>query len=595
MRAAPRPAARLEVRLLGSAPSAYVNDQPITLERRSWGLLILMLLAPELSFGDMRDRLASWDPDPAMDETPSTIYKAKSGLLRDLRAHGAGDWIEARYGFIRLAAVPEVDYCNLPSGIKAAFDYCVERGDLLPSYIGLEGVHDERERYHQRLQQIARQLIARQKSEGQVEALLEQARHILPEGLLKALHQERSSPIAVTSGFDIAATLHVLESHVNDGASERTDAARLEEVVNALERTAQDWRPTSHAYIERAAALVSVLASTDFLDLDDMYVKVANTYYLGNDLSRAVEFIRPWLRNPEASPNAFCTAALYNLPLGHIAEARDCFDYAHEESSSADFKLTVREKRDIQLRSLQGGVPSEALLAEAAAARNAPGYNDMSPGSRASIWCNAARAADGPLTALGLAKKGREIDKDTENPHYEFDLLRYARAAGKKRLAEQYEGEVKELLSVPRPSGFYLSQMGLRAEQLTMTFSDIPARDSPQYRARLGEADSLWEAIYQASRRTHNVPQMCRTLLRRADVAERSGAVHRAYEFATTAYVLGGRKKEDRLRYATEAQRLLQRLEPHLDATACKTYELNGESEAYPIRPPHPLLAPEAD
>ena len=47
------------------------------------------------------------------------------------------------------------------------------------------------------------------------------------------------------------------------------------------------------------------------------------------------------------------------------------------------------------------------------------------------------------------------------------------------------------------------------------------------------------------------------------------------------------------MRYAAEAEDIQQKLGRHLDAAACKTYELNGESEAYYIRPPRPLLAQE--
>jgi hypothetical protein len=214
----------------------------------------------------------------------------------------------------------------------------------------------------------------------------------------------------------------------------------------------------------------------------------------------------------------------------------------------------------------------------------------MSPGSRASVWCNAARAHKNAKGALELAQQGRQIDSGTENPHYEFDLLRYARAAGENTLAKRYEAEVKELMEVPRPSSFQFSQMSLRAEDLMRTFSDAPVRDSPQYRARMEEAALLWKTVYKGWCRGLNRPRICRALLGRAEAAERLGEFGRAYECATTAYLLSGERPQDKLRYAAKAGEFREKLESKLDYKACRSHGANGKAVAHQVSRPHPLI-----
>jgi len=583
-----RAGSRLEVRLLGPQPHALIDGVPITLEPRSWKLVILMLLAPELSYAEMCKYLVFEGSDPAADEQARRreVYRAKSDLLRRFREHEADDRLEAGYGFLRFTAQPDVDYTAIPWNDEAkAFDYCVRRGDLLRDFKGMDLVREQREQYHQKLLTITTSLVAKQTTDAAVKDLLSRAGKVLPRDHVQALQQEQRSFIEVTTNQDIEASLRVIEWRVKSGETTLADVTRLDEVVRELEQAAQHWRPTAHGQVERAATLVHVFESTDLLDLDDIYVKVANTYYLGHDLLRAVEFIRPWLNAGKASANAFCTAALYNLGIGYIAAARACFERAYDDAPSADFKLTVGEKRDIQLRVLQGTKEPRRFTDAWRSAINNPAYHDMSPGSRASVWCNLAGAAGSAADALRLAQKGREIDKDTENPHYEFDLLRYARAAGEKRLAGEYEGQVKELMSVPRPPGFRLSYLSLQADQLTTQIS-------PKKRD-LGEADTLWNSIYHDARLTGNIPQMCRVLLRRADLAKRLREFGRAYEYATTAYLLSGERSQGRLRYAAKAGELREELESRLDYKARGNHGANGQAVAQQVSRPHPLVVPQ--
>jgi hypothetical protein len=298
METALRPTSRLEIRLLGTKPRAYVNDRPITLERRSWELLILMLLGPPMSMREMRKLYASWE------EEPKKLDKAKSSLRRVLQENGAGDWLAEGRGLIQLVADPEVDYPPIPTDEEEAFDYCVERGDLLRDFTYMELVRDKREQYQGQLQGITQSLIAKQTTDDEaVQDLLMRAAKVLPPDRIQALRQGRRLSIEVTTDRDVEAILQELESHVIGGETEPADAARLEEVVRELEQAAQLWRPNAHEQVERAATLVHIFES-DLFDLDDMYVKLANTYYLCHDLPRAVEFIRPWLSTGRASANA---------------------------------------------------------------------------------------------------------------------------------------------------------------------------------------------------------------------------------------------------------------------------------------------------
>jgi tetratricopeptide (TPR) repeat protein len=570
------PTSHLKIQLLGLEPHASLNGQSIPLEKRSWELLILMLLGPPMSLREMRKLFESREEDP------KKVYKAKSALLRSFRESGAGEWLIEGRGIIQLAATPWIDCRAIPEDEEGAFDYCVDRGDLLRGFTNIELVREERERYHDRLQKITSLLIAQQTTDSAVDNLLLQAGKVLPRDRVQALRWEQRASIEVPTDQDVEAILQGIEAHVKSGETEPADAARLEKVVRELEQAAQHWRPTVHGQVERAATLVHVFES-GLLDLDDIYVKVANTCYLGHDLPRAVEFIRPWLGTGKASANAFCTAALYNLRLGYIVAARGCFDHAYNYAPSADFQLTVSEKRDIQLRALQGA--KEHFTDAWRSAINNPAYHDMSPGSRASVWCNLASTVGTPQKALELTQKGREIDRETENPHYEFGLLRYARGAGDKRLAGEYEGQVKELMSVPRPPGFWLSYLSLQADQLT-------TQPSPTKRD-LGEADTLWNSLYHDARLASDVPEMCRVLLRRADMAKRLRKYGRAYEYATTAYFLSGERLQNRLRYAESAEQQLRKLHSMVKSKARGSSGAMGLAIAREVSRPLPLLAPQ--
>jgi tetratricopeptide (TPR) repeat protein len=572
-----RRTAQLEIRLLGGC-EAYVDGQPITLSKRAWKLVILLLLRPHATAQEIRDLFES-----------GIATKAKSELRKALGK--ASYWLDDDPHAFRLSARPLIDYDQIPPDAEAAFDYCLARGDLLPGFSGMDVVVAERDSYHQRLQEIVAELL-RQCSSSDHQELLTTAAQVLPSPYLDVLRQ-RHLRLEITPRESIETTLRLLESHVHTDAVERTDVDRLKEVVSQLERTAQTWHPNATEHIDRAAMLVRFFAPTALGDWDDVYVKLANSYYLAGDLYRAVEMLRPWLSTPGASYNAFCTAALYDLELGYISDAEACFDRAHA-SPAPDFKLTVREKRDVQLRSLRDDASPRTLIYKAEAMAKESAYNDMSPGSRASVWCNAARAADSPATALDLTQKGRAIDKDVENPNYEFSLLRYARAVGDKDLACKYDAQVDELMHAPRPPGFHLSLMGLRADDLTRRFSESLAHDSPQHRARLEEADALLGSVYGGYRAACNVPQMCRILLRRARIAQQLGEVSEAYEHATSAHVLGGRQASDRLRYAREAEQLQRQLAPSLDDADYRRRTVSAENAVDHIfRLPDALRVPE--
>jgi tetratricopeptide (TPR) repeat protein len=575
-----RPKARLELRLLGGH-RAYVGGAEIHLERRSWELLLLMLFKPAISPAEVRDHFGEVSP-----------RRTKSRLRQALGV--ASHYLDTDRRLFRLTARPRIDYDEIPPDAEPALDYCLARGDLLPGLSDIAVIADERDKYHRLLQGIVAELL-RQRTGREQEGLLTKVAQaqILPPPYLDVLRQ-RHLRLEITSRESIETTLRLLESHVHTDTVERTDTGRLMDVVSQLERTAQAWQPNAPGHIDRAAVLVRFFVPTMLSDWDDVYVKLANSYYLAADLYRAVEMLRPWLGTPGASHNAFCTAALYDLDLGYVSDAEACFDRAHT-SPAPDFKLTVREKRDVQLRSLQAGSLPRALIYTAEALAKESAYNDMSPGSRASVWCNAARAADSPARALELTLKGRGIDKDSENPHYEFSLLRYARAVGDKDLAREYAGQVEELMQADRPPGFHLSLMELRADDLTRRFSESPAHDSPQHRARLEEADALLGSVYDRYQAACNVPQMCRTLIRRAQVAQQLGEIGMAYEYAAGVPKLSVTGAANRLRHVADAKGILQRLGQELDASARENHQVKGERVAYYLRRPRALTAPEEE
>ncbi len=576
-----RPTTRLTIQLLGSH-SVYLDGDPITPGKRGWELLILLLFRPTWSAGEIAQALGG---------DKRRADRAKSEL-REKLGDAAGDWLDGRRGQFRFATQPEVDYWDEPSTDEAAFDYYTERGDLLPAFTHIGIVADERERYHQKLYQITRNLIAQQTTEAEVAKLRQRAQQILPPDYLDSLPLAPSDRMVISEREDdsIEVRLRTLETHVLTGEVGASDAGSLTQIIDKLSQTAYRWQLASSNVVERVVLLVYALRRRLESDLDNIYVKVANLYHLASNHPAAVETLRPWLSDPRASANAFCTAALYNLDLGYITEADACFERAYTTAPTADFKLTVLEKRSIQLAQLRGS-PYAAIRRAVDDAAKHPAFDVMSPGSRASVWCNAARAEGNPATALRLTQKGKQIDHEAENPNYECDLLRYARAAKETDLAKQYAGEVRELMQTPRPMGFRFTQMSLRAEQLVEMADQDPS--SRHYRAHLEEAADLWTAIYEARRLRSNVPRMCGALLHQAGIARRLKAYASAYQYASTAYHLGGARRHDRLRHAGGAEGHRNQLARAVDDATRDRCETISKREADRIRRRYdPLLVP---
>lgn len=569
---ASQPKTRLSIRLLG--PHAiYVDGRPKKLGKRGWELLILLLFRPTLSASEIGQALGG---------DKRRADRAKFDLRKKL-GDAAGDWLDGRRGQFRFVAQPEVDYWDMLSTDEAAFDYYTERGDLLPAFTHIDIVAEERERYHQKLYQLTRNLIAQQTTAAEVARLRQRVQQILPSEYFDNLPLTPSDPMVISEREDdsIGATLRTLETHVLTGEVVASDAGHLTQVIDQLSQAAYRWRLDSSNVVERVMLLVHALRRRLESDLDSIYVKVANLYHLASNHPAAVEMLRPWLSDPRASANAFCTAALYNLDLGYITEADACFERAYTTAPTADFKLTVLEKRSIQLAQLRGS-PYAAIRRAVDDAAKHPAFDVMSPGSRASVWCNAARAEGNPARALRLTQKGKQIDHEAENPHYEFDLLRYAQAAKETGLAQQYAGEVRELMRAPRPMGFRFTRMSLRAERLVEMADQEPS--SRRYRAQLEEAAELWTAIYEARRLRSNVPRMCGALLHQAGIARRLKAHVPAYQYASTAYHLGGARTHDRLRHAGRAEELRNQLAPAVDDATQKRCETISEEEAGRIR-----------
>lgn len=572
---------QLEIQLLG-APRAYVDGELLDPQpgKRAWELLIVMLLCPLASTQDVEELFGR-----------AVAIKAKSELRKALG--GASGFIEDDPHAYRLVDRPQVDYWDSSPDDQEAFDYFVARGDLLPDYAHMPLVEEERKHHYERLCEIVERLVQHRNSKGEIEALLQRARAVLPEGHIAAIRYKRRSSIEVMASYNFAVNLQTLKSHLDYGAVEPSDADRLQEVVDEVERQAQSWRPPRIEDIETVATLVVRLKRLLPCNWDNIYVKVANTFSLVDDVQSATDFFRPWIGEPGASANAFCTAALYDDDLGYLDEAEECFDRALVLSRSADFTLTVREKRNIQLAQLRGGSYQEILLEKEAAVTDL-GYEIMSPGSRASIWCNMARAARSPAEALILTQRGREIDKGKENPNYEFSLLSYARAAGEKVLAKEYAGQVAELMQGSRPIGFQYRELTLHAEQLVREFSEPGKQDSLERDARLEEAAEIFGQISAWQSRRFKIPSLCSSLLKQAKIAQALGNFREAYQYASTAYLLGGENRQGRTRYAVEADELRRRLATELTGSETRQANIAAEYEGDLSHRPRALLPPES-
>jgi hypothetical protein len=109
----------------------------------------------------------------------------------------------------------------------------------------------------------------------------------------------------------------------------------------------------------------------------------------------------------------------------------------------------------------------------------------------------------------------------------------------------------------------------------------------------LEEADALFWSVYESYRDACNVPQMCRTLLRRARIARQLGEVGQAYGYATTAYLIGGRGARDRLRYARDAEQIRRELGPSLDEADRARHTAQAENAFDHLRLPNALVVPE--
>jgi hypothetical protein len=555
---------RFEIRLLGQ-PEVLIDGEPVSLTRRAWSLLICLILRP--------------DDRPAWRGLVRSLSKSKLELREAL-----GDWVEPAYGVYRLSGRPRLDLRNIPNNDVTAFDYCVERGDLLRDFAsaGVDWVAAERERYHQLLAGITARLCAAC-SPAEAEGILDRAAGILPGFMVAQVRHSLAPRLTVGERDcdDVEATLRAIETQMGDLESAGMIAASLRRVVEDLERRATSLQPARKELLDRTSVLIHVYRQQLAADAEILARSLANSRMYAGDISGAFAELRPWVAEPTASASVLCIAGLLNLRMGWHDAAHDVFTAAVERNGSPGFDVILREKRDVQLAQSRGLAASDV----ARALRLRPAFDDLTPGARASLFCNQAKTAR-PVEAFRLYKEAWKIDLEAENPHYELNLARAAHKIGKPDVASQHLGNFEELLQTKKAIQLSYARMTMRAERIVQSASP----DAPEFRIRLEEADALYRAAAIGWQRIGDIAGACSALLSRARIAEQLGKPAELRILARTVELLararGSRFEGESRALSTRAARQLT--PPNLNRLDALVAENAARIEA---ELPSPLVA----
>ncbi len=575
-------ASELEIRLLGDRPRAFLNGkEPAGLHKRARKLLVCMTLMP-----DDRSR---WD------ELGFNQRKAKSDLKRIL----GNDWIDPAEGAFWFHHRPKIDLKDIPRSDDAeAFDYCCERGELLPGddYTALDWIADERECYHRRLVGITTRL-CEHASPAEVEAILDRARRVLSRVEIEEVRRACTPSLTAAAqkltatereSDDIETILKELESQMGVPDNAQVVAASLRQVVARIDQQATSWQPARKEVLDRASALIHFYRRIYHFDAEWMIWNLANSRMYAGDARGAFDELRPWMADPTTSAGALCIAGLLNLRMGWHDAAHAVFTAALARNTSPEFKVILREKRDVQLTQSRGqnaGDVARTLLLE-------PAFDALSTGARASVYCNQARSAPRPMESFRLYEKALEIDREAENPHYELNLVRAARLVGKPEVAQQHLTTFEEMLQTKKAISLTYARMTMLAEQIVHTATET-GQDSPRTRARLEEADALYQAVVIGRQRTGDIPGVCKALLGRATIAQALGTLHELRRLARTVELLAKRRSG---RFEAKAIHLSTRVVAQLEASEIAHLDRLAAEETERIEEylPRPLTVPSA-
>lgn len=528
----------LKIGLLGGL-RVLVDDVPLAVPRRARKLLICLVLRAD-------DR-ASWAALGVDD-----LRRAKHALRGCL---GDG-WVDPAHGAYRLLQHPWVDVEQIPPDDAEAFEFCCERGELLPEseFAGCDWIEKHRRAYHQRLTAIATRLIDRSSDAAHVEALLSRASRVLPTHDTQMLRAQYTPTPLVASVVDdrVAYLISELESEAEDPetVSQASATATLETVMDEIEARAIARRPCHTELLDRFSALTRLLRPILRANPEPFAWRLANSRKYASNITGAFAELRPWVERPDPSADALCIAGLLNMGAGWPDAAHESFTAGLRRTNSPVLSLMLREKRDILLPWKQGRSPTLS----ARQLREDPFFEEMNPGGQASIYAAEARTVTSPSAALRIFQTARKIDIAAENPHYELFIARWARRAGQAELARDHLHIFDEMLQSQSAISLHYAQMTVRAEQIEFGQRTPEAQSSPGFRARMQEADALYDAVAAGSLQHGEVSRACSSLLGRGRIALVIGDADGAFSWAHMVRELASSRAEQHLRPAQELE-----------------------------------------